>query len=351
VDEKFKISDPLRIDSNRFESESNMTVSRAKRHAIILFDIDDTLINFQKSLTGLLTHQDEIIWNGGVETWRKYLKILQNVAVENNRQIYIGIATFKPTFNTDPFHKNNLMYGDVLSATVLEDEKYIQRYPYIKNLKTGAGLKEFIDPALVYFTNGECKTKVALKIAKNVIEEKYLQEIEGNELAYQFAVDSDDKVNLTLAFNKNHMSRNDVLICDDQASVCNEAERHAYSAVCVGNLSSLQHSSQIARIAMTFKNIFEKLELPVPEQIWQDTKSEVSEITKNPETQAITPAKRLAAITPEELQITEAEPTAFKEGKYSSTLNIHSFYQTDDLSKNKQTIVESKEIRTVLGKK
>lgn len=155
-----------------------------KKHVAVLFDIDDTLIDFDGSRV-------KVKWNGGdCVFWLNYLNALKKAGLEKSIQFHFGIATFKSP------------RGDDVSRAVLDDEH---------------GIGSVLDKKLVYFTGagemspgghakGKCKTEFALNIAK--AEVKALNE--------------------------------DVWICDDVLEVCDTANASGYKSCYMSGLDSTE---------------------------------------------------------------------------------------------------------------
>ncbi|MHB1949370.1 MAG: hypothetical protein ACYCQI_14800 [Gammaproteobacteria bacterium] len=197
------------------------------RHIILKLDIDGTLINDLET--------KEIRWNGGTpEIWREYLTALKSAAEKENIKLHIGIATFKELYiNAD--HESKKLRGDHLSARVLEDLEYNKYYPD-PELKPGCGLKEFIDPELVFFTGKQSKTLFALAKAKNIIEERYQVKV-------------NDK---------------DIWIIDDDPNVMRDVEK-TYSLAGAFSLSSGSVQDQQDYLKSIFKKLFAALNLAMPD--------------------------------------------------------------------------------------
>ncbi|MDR3492546.1 MAG: hypothetical protein P4M12_11010 [Gammaproteobacteria bacterium] len=158
------------------------------RHAIILFDIDNTLINFSQScpIQDYLTDQVDIsiAWTGGTyKIWLDNINLLKQTAAEHGLELHIGISTYKKTYHTEDNKKNNRR-GDYISAAILEDETYINAHEYhmIKGLGAGLGLKEILNYDLIYFTSAQSKVTHSLEPARAHIQNKYSVDIHSKHV-------------------------------------------------------------------------------------------------------------------------------------------------------------------------
>lgn len=166
------------------------------------------------------------------------MELLSDSAKNNGLRLDFGVATFR----APP--------GDILSSKILSESEGLGKF--------------FNDPKLKFFTAARHKSEFALNPAKTYMEEKYSDELENVEVLLNMGISENGDVAIEPTILEKRMHRQDIIICDDQPKVYKDAEEHGYSAVCVDNLSKLEYVSQIARVAKTFKTIFEKLQLPVP---------------------------------------------------------------------------------------
>ncbi|MDR3476747.1 MAG: hypothetical protein P4M14_01785 [Gammaproteobacteria bacterium] len=216
------------------------------RTAVLLLDIDDMLTNYNDST------DTNIVWNGSQALWQQYLTLLVATLKKANVDLYIGIATFKKKYINSQNEKLGLM-GDIVSAVVLEDDIYIKYPVKCMGLGPNLGLKNLIDPRLVFFTGHQCKTLHALNKARDVFD--------------SYSSSSAASVSSSSSGSQDSISKKNIIIMDDDEEVCRKALESGYHSVCVGNLSKLTWQSQKSRIANKFIELFTHLELEPPQEI------------------------------------------------------------------------------------
>jgi hypothetical protein len=224
------------------------------RHGIVLFDIDNTLIHFDKSCPTFNPHTGEhertVAWIGGSpQAWALHVKILRETALSHDIHLHFGIATYKNKFYDDQ-RKAAGLRGDYLSGAILEDQAYIDinTVEKIKGIGPSLGLKTLLNPELVYFTEAQSKTTHAIKPAIEYIQ-------------YQYCTFP----NLIQAF-----------LIDDQFNACQEVVSNGHHGICVGNIHQQSLLQQELTISNTFKLIYNKLDLPIPHSI--ETNSRLLEL-------------------------------------------------------------------------
>jgi hypothetical protein len=206
------------------------------RYDVLILDIDEVLIDFHKS-------RQVITWIAGLDTWREYLTLLRNEAMADNRILNIGIATYKHSF-CGRFSSAAKARGDTVSAAVLEEEPYYTPHNTISGLGQGLGLKSFINPDIVYFTEGMSKIDFGLNIVESCIRKK---------------------------FPRASVDKKNIILMDDNPRTCQDALAAGFNSVCLGSrLSSLDYNLQKIEIAIAFNRVFEILGLNTPEKILMD---------------------------------------------------------------------------------
>jgi hypothetical protein len=199
-------------------------------HYAILLDIDNTLIDFDAS------SKDKAIWIGSAGLWQEYIGVLKTSLNTGNTRVHIGIATSKLKYFKNGKHTHN---GDVLSAAVIEDEKFLKGYGNAVGLGRNLGLKRFLNPDLIFFTDGLCKVVNALDHVKNIIQKQFKQ----HDIIL-------DKTN--------------IMLIDDQKETCDLVIASGYQCICVDGLVKLDQAKREAQIGSLFLKIFETFNLPIP---------------------------------------------------------------------------------------
>ncbi len=202
------------------------------RHYVVLFDIDNTLIDFAACT------RSNVEWIGNATLWQEYIELLKQCLDTDRTKVHIGIVTSKLRY----YNKKgvNFQNGDVVSGAVIEDEFFIS-HATIKAVGLGAnlGLKRFLNPELIFFTSGQCKIINALNHVKNILK----KQLQCKDLLL-------DKAN--------------ILLIDDYASTCELAIASGYQSICVAGLVQLDQVNREARVGSLFLKIFEMFNLPIP---------------------------------------------------------------------------------------
>jgi hypothetical protein len=221
------------------------------RHVILLIDIDDTLINWNRT-ADLISRFQTISWNGGVDVWREYLRELKAVGKAHGIEIHFGIATYKMEKNvTEPS-----LRGDAISASVLEDETWFSYFP---GARKGSGLKNELDEDLVFFTNKNCKVEYALKKAQAIVINR--EKAKGNIIT---------------------IADKDAALLDDQGDTCRDVNAKGFESFFADNLSDLEYHAQLVRLAKIFQSIYERFKLPVPTAMKEAAAGDDTEVKQTP---------------------------------------------------------------------
>jgi hypothetical protein len=200
------------------------------RHYVVLLDIDETLIDFNASSA------NKVVWNGSLALWREYIDILKVCMNSNKTVIHIGIATSKPKDKRRGKLKIN---GDILSATVLEDEVFLRHHGKPWEAIKNQGIKYFLNPNLIFFTDGLCKIENALDKVKDIIQKQYIRR------------------NIVI-------DKSNIMLIDDYKKTCDFAVKNGYQSIWVDGITQLGPSQREAMIGSIFLKIFEKFNLPIP---------------------------------------------------------------------------------------
>ena len=203
------------------------------KHYVVLFDIDNTLINFNA-----YAGKSEIVWTGSLAIWREYISLLIECFDTPMTKLHLGIATAKHENHMN--HPTLQLKGDVISAAVVEDEDFINYCgASVIGLGAGLGIKKFLDKDLIIFTNNQCKSKFALDVALQTIQKKIK--------------DTDATID-----------KNNIMLIDDQELNCLAVKANGYKAICVGNLAKVNSQEAEEKIVSCFLKIFEIFDLFIP---------------------------------------------------------------------------------------
>jgi hypothetical protein len=203
------------------------------KHYVILLDIDNTLINFDA-----YSGKSRIVWTGSLAIWREYINLLIECFDTPITKLHLGIATAKQEYHI--IHPTLKLKGDVISAAVIEDEDFINYCgASVIGLGANLGIKKFLNKDLIIFTNNQCKSKFALDVALQNIQEKIK--------------DTDATID-----------KNSIMLIDDQELNCISVKANGYKAICVGNLAELSPREAVGKISSYFLKIFEIFDLFIP---------------------------------------------------------------------------------------
>lgn len=219
------------------KSEFKAVTTDAPRKTVLVFlDIDDTLINYNKTNK---SNGKIMVWNGGgVDVWQTLLTDLKDKAKAKGVDIQFHAATFKKEFVNSENEKRGLR-GDQLSAAVTEDEKYIEIYKGAGGIFVGHGLKKILDPKLpIIFTANQCKVKNAIKPLQEKLKTEQNIEVKDEDCW---------------------------IFDDDETNVCKVANAAGHRAVSALGLSSLDTvAEEKKRIMEMFKPIYQAYDLGLP---------------------------------------------------------------------------------------
>lgn len=170
-------------------TQIEINTSSIKPTICILFDIDDTLIDFDKSCETTTP-----AWTGGSPyAWLTQIEMLKKSAQEMDIDIHFGIATFKSI-------KDNI-------ATAVIDDVF----------------KDLLHENLIFFTESYSKVRYALNFA------------------------------YTMMGLSRPISKEDVWIIDDQLRVIQETNSHGYRAIHADTLIKKTHEEQEKIISGLFQ--------------------------------------------------------------------------------------------------
>lgn len=209
--------------------ENNNTTS--KHHVALFLDIDDTLIDFNKSkITAGFDSKPvpHVSWiSGSPDVFIKYLTAFKEGAAEKNIQVHIGIATFRAK-------------SDAISDEVLKTLR-----------EANANNKPLLDE-LIYFT-GTADEKEPTRYKKNC------KVVNGMKLGKE-KIESEFKTTIQ---NK------DVWILDDEYSVFEAATRAGFQCSQAIKFAGIDKEEQIQKIHDLFSPLFDEFhikKLPSPSQ-------------------------------------------------------------------------------------
>jgi hypothetical protein len=245
-----------------------------KEHIIILLDVDDTLVNFEKCDQ----YTNTITYTGSRQVWFNNLKVFKEKAATQNRIVHYGIATSKLEYLT-PYFKTNHMPGDYITTHILGGS-FLGGVGVFKTPKENS-LQELLDPELIYFVKehlvqielartAEVEPLLAKRDAmqkNNIILFKALtditKEIEAVELKYQIQYDQVKTVHaLELArlrvqeATQTIIPKNHAVLIDNVESICLQTAMLDYHSLCITDAFSKSHpTTQVNVINNIFQNL------------------------------------------------------------------------------------------------